>query len=162
MKSLVGILLVVLVTSLAGAQEVNVNYNHDQDFTKYHTYAWAGNDANQIRNSILAQQAQQDIDAALMGKGLQKVAETQNPDLIVAANGGLQQQTSYTGFRTWGMGEITPEQNVVGTLIVSLYDAKAQNLVWRGVAQDTLSEKGDKNQKTVSKAVEKMFKKWPH
>ena len=30
-----------------------------------------------------------------------------------------------------GMGGITPEQNYEATMVVSLYDAKAQSLVWR-------------------------------
>jgi hypothetical protein len=46
-------------------------------------------------------------------------------------------------------------------LMVNLYDAKAKQLVWRGVAQGTLSNNGDKNQNLVHKAVEKMFKKYP-
>ena len=77
----------------------------------------------------------------------------------------MKQQTSYTawGMRGigGGMGSITPEQNVVGTLIVDLYDAKAKSLVWRGIGQDTLSNNGDKNQQEVGKAVQKMFKQWP-
>jgi len=33
--------------------------------------------------------------------------------------------------------------------------------VWRGIAENTLSNNGDKNQKMVEKAVQKMFKQWP-
>jgi hypothetical protein len=44
------------------------------------------------------------------------------------------------------MGGITPQQNVEATMIVDLYDARSQSLVWRGIAQDTLSNNGDKNQ----------------
>jgi hypothetical protein len=62
----------------------------------------------------------QDIDAALQGKGLQKVEESQKPDLLVTANGGMKEQTSYTamGMRGWGggMATVTPQQNVIGTL----------------------------------------------
>jgi hypothetical protein len=46
-------------------------------------------------------------------------------------------------------------------MIVSLYDAKRQSLVWRGIAQDTLIKNGNKNQEMVQKAVQKMFKQWP-
>jgi hypothetical protein len=60
-----------------------------------------------------------------------------------------------------GMGSITPEQNVVGTLIVDLYDSKTKTLVWRGLAQDTLNNNGNKNQQMVQKALAKMFKQWP-
>ena len=157
--------MVVLVSSLAMAQQVSVNYNHNASFSQYHTYAWGSNNKNQIQNSILAQVAQQDIESAMAGKGLQKVQESQNPDLILTASGGEREQTSYNawGMRGWGggMGSITPQQNVVATMIVSLYNAKAQELVWRGVAQDTLNNNGNKNQEIVQKAVQKMFKQWP-
>lgn len=63
------------------AQQVSVNYNHDANFSQYHTYAWGSNNTNAIKNSILAQVAQQDIEAAMQQKGLQKVQENQSPDL---------------------------------------------------------------------------------
>jgi hypothetical protein len=56
---------------------------------------------------------------------------------------------------------ITPEQNVEGTLVVDLYDAKSQSLVWRGIGQNTLNKNGNKNQQMVEKAIQKMFKQWP-
>jgi len=157
--------MLLLASVIAVGQQVSVNYNHNQSFANYHTYAWGSNNANQIQNSILAQVAQQDINSALQGKGLQMVQESQNPDLIVTANGGMKQQTSYSawGMRGigGGMGGITPEQNVEGTLIVDLYDAKDKSLVWRGIGQDMLSNKGNKNQEAVQKAIQKMFKQWP-
>ncbi len=158
-------MLVCITCAVAAGQQVSVNYNHSQSFSGYHTYAWGSNNNNQIQNSILAQVAQQDIDAALQGKGLQKVQESQKPDLIILASGGMRQQTSYSawGMRGigGGMGGITPQQNVEATLIVDLHDAKSQSLVWRGIAQDTLSNNGDKNQKMVQSAISKMFKQWP-
>ena len=45
--------------------------------------------------------------------------------------------------------------------IVDLHDTKSQSLVWRGIAQDTLSNNGNKNQQLVQKAIQKMFKQWP-
>jgi hypothetical protein len=158
--------MIVCVTSaVAFGQQVSVNYNHSQSFSGYHTYAWGSNNANQIQNSILAQVAQQDIDTAMQAKGFQKVQESAKPDLILTANGGMKQQTSYSawGMRGigGGMGGITPQQNVEGTMIVDLYDAKTQSLVWRGIAQDTLSNNGNKNQQMVQNAINKMFKQWP-
>jgi Domain of unknown function (DUF4136) len=164
-KSIWCALLLCLTATLATGQTVSVNFNKSQSFAPYHTYAWGSNNANQIKNSILAQVAMQDVDAALQAKGLQKVEENQTPDLIVTANGGMQQQTTYTamGMRGFGggMGSITPQQNVIGTLIVDLYDQKTQSLVWRGIGQNTLSNNGGKNQQMVGNAVTKMFKQWP-
>jgi hypothetical protein len=154
-----------LMVAPVWAQQVSVNYNHSASFAQYHTYAWGSNNSNEIKNSILAQVAQQDIENAMSQKGLQKVPESQNPDLILTANGGMRQTTSYSawGMRGigGGMGGISPEQNVEGTMIVDLYDAKTQSLIWRGIAQDTLNNNGNKNQQMVEKAVQKMFKQWP-
>jgi hypothetical protein len=158
-------MLLCFASVFAVGQQVSVNYNHSQSFSGFHTYAWGSNNTNQIQNSILAQVAQQDIDNAMQAKGFTKVTEAKNPDLILLASGGLRQQTSYSA---WGMrgiggwiGGITPQQNVEATLIVDLHDAKTQSLIWRGIAQDTLSNNGDKNQKMVGNAVQKMFKQWP-
>lgn len=158
--------MVVFITStIAVGQQVSVNYNHSASFAQYHTYAWGSNNDNQIQNSILAQVAQQDINSAMQGKGLSMVQESQNPDLILTANGGMRRQTSYSawGMRGigGGMGGITPEQNVEATMVVDLYDAKTQSLIWRGIAQNTLNNNGNKNQEMVEKAVQKMFKQWP-
>ena len=158
-------MLLCIASTIALGQQVSVNYDHNASFSQYHTYAWGSNNTNQIRNSILAQVAQQDINTAMQGKGLQMVQESQTPDLVLVASGGEREQTSYSA---WGMrgigggrGGISPEQNVEATMIVSLYDAKQQSLIWRGIAQNTLNNNGNKNQEMVEKAVQKMFKQWP-
>jgi hypothetical protein len=164
-KTLFCALLFSIASTIAVGQQVSVNYNHDASFSQYHTYAWGSNNTNEIRNSILAQVAKQDINTAMQGKGLQMVQESQSPDLILTSNGGMKQQTSYSawGMRGigGGMGGISPEQSVEGTMIVDLYDAKKQSLVWRGLAQNTLNNNGNKNQEMVQKAITKMFKQWP-
>jgi hypothetical protein len=158
-------LAICLISTLAIAQQVSVNYNHNQSFSQFHTYAWASNNPNAVKNSILAQVAVQDINTALQGKGWQMVQDTQNPDVLVTANGGMKQETSWSawGMRGigGGMGGITPEQNIEATFIIDLYDAKNQNLIWRGIAENALNNNGNKNQQMVEKAVQKMFKQWP-
>ena len=162
--SALSILLLILAAPLV-AQQVSVNYVKGQSFSGFKTYAWGEENTNQIRNSILAQVAKTDIEAAMASKGLTKVAKTDNPDLILVATGGSKQQTSYSawgaGPRFGGMSTITPQQSTEGTLIVNLYNAKEKQLVWRGIAQGTLSNNGDKNQNLVHKAVQKMFKQYP-
>jgi len=164
-KLLLVAVTLLLLCSVASAQQVSVNYNHNANFSQYHTYAWGSNNKNAIQNSILAQVAQQDIEAAMSQKGLQKVEESQNPDLILTASGGEHESTSYNawGMRGigGGMGGISPQQNYETTMVVSLYDLKQKELVWRGIAENTLSNNGNKNQKNVEKSVEKMFKQWP-
>ena len=116
---------------------------------------------------MLAQSEQQAIDSQLAAKSLQKVQESEHPDLIVVTSSGMKQQTSYNAWDTggwrWGggMAEVTPETTNIGTLVVDIYDANGKRMIWRGVSQGTLSKKGSKNQKEMNKAVEKMFKQYP-
>lgn len=158
-------LLMCVTTSAAFGQQVSVNYNRSVNFSQYHTYAWGSENANKVQNSILAQNAQSDINMALQTRGLRMVQESENPDLLLVVSGGMKQTTSWTamGMRGigGGVGTITPEQNVEGTMVVELFDAKTQAIVWRGIGQDTLSNNGDKNTKKVASAVTKMFKQYP-
>ena len=97
-------------------------------------------------------------------KVCKKVDESQNPDLILTARGEKEQ----TSWNAWGMrgigggmGSITPQQNVEATKVVSLYDVKQKELVWRGIAENALNNNGNKNQQMVENAVQKVFKQWP-
>lgn len=49
----------------------------------------------------------------------------------------------------------------MGTLILDMYDAQTKQLLWRGTSEDTLSDKPQKNENKLDKAVEKMFKNFP-
>jgi Domain of unknown function (DUF4136) len=161
------IALMFLLSAMALAQTY-VDYNHAVNFSKFKTYAWGqGPNPNAIQDSILLQAAQSDINSQLGMKGLQMVQESQNPDLIVVMSSGMKQETSYNAWGTggwrWGggMASISPETSDVGTLVVDLYDANGKQMVWRGIAQNTLSTKGSKDQKELNKAIDKMFKQYP-
>ena len=49
----------------------------------------------------------------------------------------------------------------MGTLVVDIFEGKSKSLLWRGVAQDELSDKPDKNVKKLGKASDKIFKDFP-
>jgi hypothetical protein len=71
------------------------------------------------------------------------------------------------GYRGWGgMGGMgtattTESQYTVGTLVVDMFDKTGKSLLWRGSAQDELSDKPDKNAKKLAKASDKLFKDFP-
>ncbi|MGH9363713.1 MAG: DUF4136 domain-containing protein, partial [Thermoanaerobaculia bacterium] len=88
----------------------------------------------------------------------------QSPDLWVAVHARLSQQTQVTSHNTgygygyrWrgGVSTATVEQIPVGSLIVDLADAKQKELVWRGMASDTLNpEKSPEDkQKALQEAL---------
>lgn len=52
-----------------------------------------------------------------------------------------------------GMGGITAQQNVEATLVVSLYDVKQKELVWRGITKNTLnSPRSPDERRTLGRA----------
>jgi Domain of unknown function (DUF4136) len=55
--------------------------------------------------------------------------------------------------------ESYPEKEA--TLIVDMVDNSNQEMVWRGTARDALADSSDKNVKTFTKAMDKMFKNFP-
>ena len=79
MKYALCAMLACIASAVALGQKVSVNYNKSQSFSQYHTYTWATDNANQIQNSILAQQAKSDIDSAMQGKGFQLVCGIPEP-----------------------------------------------------------------------------------
>jgi hypothetical protein len=49
----------------------------------------------------------------------------------------------------------------VGTMVVDVFAAKDKKLVFRGTAQDEISDKSEKNTKKIEKGAEKIFKNFP-
>jgi hypothetical protein len=112
------------------------------------------------------------VDAQLAAKGWTLVASGGDVAVVAIKTTQTQKQlqTFYDGIGggwRWrgfgGMGESTTTETDYkeGTLVVDLYDAKTKQLIWRGSAEDTLSDKADKNEKNLDKGVAKMFKKFP-
>ena len=48
-----------------------------------------------------------------------------------------------------------------GTLAIDMMDPQRKQLVFRGVATDTLNDKPEKNTKKLNKALAKIFEKYP-
>jgi hypothetical protein len=110
----------------------------------------------------------------LAAKGWTKVDSGGDVAVVAMKSSKTQRtlQTFYNGFgggwgwRRFGGGgfgdSTTTEQDYkVGTLVIDLYDGKSKQLIWRGSAQDTVSDKAAKNEKNLDKGVAKMFKAFP-
>ena len=70
------------------------------------------------------------------------------------------------GWRSFGGGgfgksDTTEQDYKDGTLVVDLFDAKTKQLIWRGSAEDVLSDKAEMNETNLEKGVAKMFKYFP-
>jgi Domain of unknown function (DUF4136) len=133
-----------------------------------------------VKSSQVSQLAEQRItdaiDAQLAQKGLTKSDD--NPDLPIGYQAIITNQTQLTTFSSggggWGWGPgygygwgstgistTTSSTIPVGTLDVDFMDPQQKQLVFRGIATDTLSDKPEKNAKKIQKAVKEIFEKYP-
>ena len=159
--------LVSLGTALA--QQVKTDFDHQANFSQYKTYSWQ---AIKPANTLWDARIKSAVDAQLQAKGWTRVDNGGDVCIVAIKTTQTQRtlQTFYDGFGggwRWrgfgGMGEATTtEQDYKeGTLVVDMYDAKTKQLIWRGSAEDVLSNKAEKNEKNLDKGVAKMFKKFP-
>jgi hypothetical protein len=163
----------LLLLALSGASavfgvKVMTDYNHAVDFSQYHTYSWVKVEAG---DPLWPDRITHAVDSELSAKGWSMVPA--GGDASVAAFGSTLSQprleTFYTGFgggwfwRGWsdGMAYTTVEQISIGTLVLDRFDSPTKKLIWRGIASDTLSDKPEKNEEKLDKAVEDMFKHFP-
>jgi hypothetical protein len=151
------------VAGSALAQKVATDYDRRTNFANYQTYAWIAS-KNPAPDPLWNQRIIENIDRQLAAKGLTRVDAA--ADLYVTYNGNLRNNTSLQGFGTGGrwMGgnfSINQVTEVEGTLVVELYDGQTEQLVWRGNATETASDKTDKNIAKLEKAVEKLFREYP-
>jgi hypothetical protein len=147
-----------------------VDYDHGADFTKYKTYTWVKGPPNPQVSQLADQRIVSAIDEELAKKGLHRVENS--GDLSVSYQGAIQQQAQLTTYSSgygprWGYGwgdtgiSTTNTSTIpVGTLVVDLTDPNAKQLIFRGIATDTLSDK-PVNTNKLKKAVAKMFEKYP-
>src|SRR5437763_7195138 len=158
--------LISLGTALA--QQVKTDFDHQANFSQYKTYSWQ---TIKPANSLWDARIKSAVDAQLAAKGWTQVDSGGDVAIVAIATSHTQRtlQTFYDGMGggwRWrgfgGMGEATTtEQDYKeGTLVVDIYDAKTKQLIWRGSAQGTLSNKAEKNQKNLDKGVAKMFQKF--
>jgi hypothetical protein len=165
-----GICLSILIAALAltagaFAQDVKTDYDHHANFSQYHTYYWS-----KVKTSdpLWESRIQEAVDHELQSKGWQRVENDGDVALTAVGSSHNQReyQTFYDGMGGWrwgGFGETTTqvENYQVGSLVVDLYDARNKQLIWRGVATDSLSSKPEKNEKKLEKSIDKMFEHFP-
>jgi hypothetical protein len=156
--------LLLLAAGSALAQKVSVDFDKAADFSKFKTYAWAT--GTPAENPLVHQRIVTGIESQLALKGLHK-AES-NPDIIIAYHAATDTQVSintfgggpFGGWRL-GSGTATVDKVPVGQLVVDIGDAGARKFVWRGTASGTVSSKPEKNEKTLTTALTKMFQNFP-
>jgi len=166
-KTLTALFVGLALAPMALAQDVSVDSDTSYDFSKLKTFAIQV--ATSGGNPLAEKRVVGEVEEALVGKGWKK-ADPAAADAMVMLHGATETKknlsTMYSGMGGWrfgGMGtaQTSVQEYKVGTLVVDIFDAKSKQLVFRGTAQDEMSDKVDKNQKKLEKATGKMFKDFP-
>lgn len=163
-----GAILMALLGAAFG-QHIQSDFDHQANFSQYKTYSWQEIKAS---NSLWSDRIKEAVNAQLASKGWTQV-DSGGDVAIVAIKTTQTERTLQTfydgmggGWRWRGMGgfgeSTTTEQDYKeGTLVVDMYDASTKQLIWRSSAEETLSDKAEKNEKNLDKGVVKMFKSFP-
>jgi uncharacterized protein DUF4136 len=162
-----------LAAAAAFAQDVKVDFDKDADFSHYKTFSVKI--GTSWHNQISEKRVTNEIEQTIAEKGWTKT-DAEKADTIVVLHGATEKEktlnTFYSGgyggygWRGWGAGGMgtattTTSEYLVGTLVVDIFDAKTKQLVYRGIAQDEISDKPEKNIKKIAKAADKLFKDFP-
>ena len=157
-------LLLAFGFGTALAQEVNVEWDADMNFSKYRTYRWE--EGTPLESPPLQQEVVSAVESELSAKGLVKVES--DSDVFVTTHGSVNNDISgMTSFGYYGPGWgrnkqfRTPPSYTKGTVVVDLWDAGQKALVWQGTATDTLTDNTEENSSKIRAVVEEMFKKYP-
>ncbi len=168
------IFLAAISAALFGAAcsslQISTDYDKGTDFSQYKTFSW--HDTGDIKNDILARRIEAVLSDTLAAKGLKKVES--GGDVWLVAHGRLSKQTQINTYNTgWGYGygwyggmgmsTSTVSEIPVGTLIVDLVDGKKKDMVWRGIASDTLDPQAapEEREKRLRGVAAKLFENFP-
>jgi uncharacterized protein DUF4136 len=163
---------ILMLPAIAAAQDVKIDYDKAFNFAPIRTYSIAlgtkwGNDLSERR--VLTE-----VDEAIAAKGWTKVDS--NPDVQVVLHGATQTKRNastfysgmggyggygYGGFGGMGTASTVVNEYKVGMLVVDIFDSKSKGLIFRGTAEDEISDNSERNQKRIEKASTKMFKDFP-
>jgi hypothetical protein len=174
-------MVLLLGTAAALAQDVRYNFDKSADFTKYKTYKFVPIKGATEVNDLVDKQIKAELESQLSQKGLSKV-DGDNADLFIGYQTAIGQEKQFTSYDTgwgygpgWGRGgwygggmssSMTTGQTstiYTGQIAIDMYDSAQKDLVWRGVVSKTIDTKAkpEKQQKNLTKALTKLFKKYP-
>ena len=172
-RALLGIGAALLVTACGSGISTNTDYDPQTDFSGFSTYDWI--DSEGAVDDITSSRVRSSVDAAMSARGFTK--SSSNPDLAVSYQVPTQQRSSFTtinsgwgggyGWGGWGMGmgtSTTTEQTwTEGSLILAIFSAETQNMVWTGTATTDLASNPtpQERQETIDSAVGKLMEDFP-
>jgi len=176
-RVLAGLAALLLVPALAMAQKTTYDFDKSADFTKFKTYVMK--EGTPVGQQLIDDRIIAAIDAAMTSKGFTKAPS--NPDVVVIYHVAFDKQMDISTFSSgygggygpygygwgggWGGGTTSTQVRdiLIGTLVIDIADASKKNMVWRGMGTKEVdtTAKPEKRDKSITNAVNKIFKNYP-
>jgi hypothetical protein len=176
-RVLAGLVALALVPAIALAQKTTYDFDKSANFASYKTYALK--EGTPVGQPLIDDRITNAITAALAAKGL--TPSDADPDIFVVYHVAFDKQKDISTFSSgygggygpygWGWGGgwggMTTSTQVrdilMGTLVIDVADARTRQMAWRGmgVKEVDTTAKPDKRDKSITKAVDKIFKNYP-
>jgi Domain of unknown function (DUF4136) len=175
--TIAGILLLAnaLFSGVGQAQKTSAGYDQNANFSNYKTFVF---DKGVARNPFVKAIIVAAVERELTSRGLTKVAADADLLVVYLAASGVDLQVASVPFYTIvnpaysgmvGGSTSTMWDVTTGTLVIDLFDQKAERTVFRGTAKDVLQRAPSADpaadaqlvSKQINKGVAKIFKKYP-
>ena len=175
-RLLTGLLAVVLAPVVLLAQKVSYDFDKTANFPAFKTYALK--DGTKVGQQLIDDRIVAAIDSALTAKGFTK--SSSDPDVFVVYHVAFDKEKDISTFSSgygggygpygWGWGggmggtSTTQVRDIlIGTLVIDMADAKKGQLAWRGIGVKEVDTqaKPEKRDKSITNAVNKIFKNYP-
>jgi hypothetical protein len=162
-KCLFTILLILVFTLMSCATiSVRTDYDHEADFDKYQTFKWMPDPKKRVgrdkTDSLLDKRIRRAVEREMETKGYRFVKRSKT-DAGIVYHIAVRNKVDIDRYGYWGR-RVHVRRYKEGSIIIDIVDTKTKELVWRGVAQGTVSYlQGDPER--VNEAVSKIFEEYP-
>jgi Domain of unknown function (DUF4136) len=166
------ILTIVILSSLSmTAQRVSTAYDHHYDFSKVKTFAVTVSPA--WGNPATEAYAEEAVTKELRTKGWSQAPSESSADVLVVIQGTVEtkkiEESYYDGGIIGPAGVSTPAgvsnarviEERLGQGTINVFDSRTHELVFSSAGVADVSHDEKKNEQTIKKGVEKVFKGFP-
>jgi hypothetical protein len=174
---MIALVATLLAPALLLAQKVSYDFSKTANFAGFKTYAHK--EGTKVGQPLIDERIVAAIDTEMAAKGFTK--SESNPDVFVVYHVAFDKEKDISTYSSgyaggygaygWGWGggwgggtTSTQVRNIlVGTLVIDIADAKANQVAWRGMGTKEVDTqaKAEKRDKSIASAVQKIFKNYP-
>jgi hypothetical protein len=147
---------VVLLGLMVTSPDVTVDYDRSYDFSQPHTFPIKV--GTPWENPLSEQRTRDAVSRILIQHGWNQ-ADGSKADALVMVQRAMRARKSLWGLVDSGTAGGTEYRK--GALVQEIFAARANKLVFRGVAQREISAETENNEKQIEKTTETMFKSFP-